>query len=143
MPFGRRTRVVPGNHVLHGGAHWRNLENTMNQCVLRRRGLSLPSLQQPVTLSVIYARRSVVETVVRQFVHETTTSYCSADSVRPHRCCHLPNNLKLPPDVSYTSQWVNNRPHLCAAWSCAGVDGRGEHGVDEEQRGQGGDCAAA
>jgi len=87
----------------------------MNQCVLRRRGLSLPSLQQPVTLSVIYARRSVVETVVRQFVHETTTSYCSADSVRPHRCCHLPNNLKLPPDVSYTSQWVNNRPHLCAA----------------------------
>jgi len=28
MPFGLWTRVGPMNHVLHRGAHWRNLANT-------------------------------------------------------------------------------------------------------------------
>jgi len=28
MPFGLWTRVGPRKHVLHGGAHWRNLANT-------------------------------------------------------------------------------------------------------------------
>jgi len=29
MPFGMLSRVSSGNHVLHGGAHWGNLTNTI------------------------------------------------------------------------------------------------------------------
>ena len=34
--------VVPRNHVLDGGAHWRHLANTMDRSVRQRCGLSLP-----------------------------------------------------------------------------------------------------
>jgi len=33
--------------------------------------------------------------------HATTTSCCSTDSERPHRCCHLPNSVKI----------IDRRPH--------------------------------
>jgi len=35
-----------------------------------------------------------------------TTSYCSSDSERPHRCCHLLNNFDSPytPQIGFKSQ---------------------------------------
>ena len=33
MPFGTWTRVGPRKHVLHGGAHWHNLANTIEPSV--------------------------------------------------------------------------------------------------------------
>jgi len=33
MPFGLWTRVGPREHVLHAGAHWRNLANTIEPCM--------------------------------------------------------------------------------------------------------------
>jgi len=46
-------------------------------------------------------------TACMRILHTFTTSCCSIDNKRPHRCCHLPNTFE---DIPYTLQWTGQCP---------------------------------
>ena len=65
-----------------------------------------------LTLLIFSACRSMSAT--RNTLNpEAQTSCCNTDSKRPHRCCHLPNNVENMngrPDIPYALQWRRKCP---------------------------------